>query len=161
MYIKKNLETDESKTTVLIRFLIGSVFLFEGIQKFVYPAQRGAGRFESIGFPFPELLASTAGGFEIICGLLMLAGFMTRFAAISLICIMITALLTTKLPILFAEKLWELTLRDLNHYGIQSMMHESRTGLSMLICSIFLLIKGGADGLQTILFHESNRSYIL
>ncbi len=55
MKLKNHLHTTHDKTVVLIRFLVGSVFLFEGIQKFVYPALRGAGRFERIGIPFQRL----------------------------------------------------------------------------------------------------------
>lgn len=139
----KILKTDEAKTTILIRFMVGSVFLFEGFQKFIHPALRGAGRFERVGFPSPDLLASLVGGFEMICGTFILAGLLTRIAAIPLFCIMITALFTTKLPILLGHELWGFALRNLDHYGFLSMMHESRTDLSMLIGSIFLLIKGG------------------
>ncbi|MCH8494469.1 MAG: DoxX family protein [Balneolales bacterium] len=137
------LHTDTAKTTILIRFLVGVVFVSEGIQKFLYPEIRGAGRFESIGIPFPELNGVLVGGLEIVCGLLILAGFLTRFAAIPLIVIMLVAMFTTKLPILLGTGFWGFSLRELHHYGFLSMLHESRNDLSMLIGSIFLLIKGG------------------
>lgn len=47
-------KTDSSATTIIIRIMVGSVFLAEGIQKFLYPAARGAGRFEGMEFPAPE-----------------------------------------------------------------------------------------------------------
>lgn len=83
------------------------------------------------------------GGFEIVCGLLVLAGFLTRFAVVPLIIIMLTALFTTKLPILIGTGFWGFSLRELEHYGLLSMLHESRNDLAMLIGSIFLWIKGG------------------
>lgn len=52
-------QTDLSKAPsaiVLIRLMIGAVFLSEGIQKFLFPADVGAGRFEKIGLPSPEIL---------------------------------------------------------------------------------------------------------
>lgn len=137
------LSTDSAKTTILIRFLVGLVFLSEGIQKFLYPELRGPGRFESIGIPFPEFSGYLVGGFEVVCGLLVLAGFLTRFAVIPLIVIMLTALFTTKLPILIGTGFWGFSLRELDHYGLFSMLHESRNDLAMLIGSIFLFIKGG------------------
>jgi len=143
MFKHNMLKTDHDKTTILIRFLVGSVFLFEGIQKFLYPALRGAGRFERIGIPFPEFSGILVGGFEIVCGLLILAGLLTRFAVIPLIVIMITAIITTKLPILLGYGFWGFSLRNLEVYGFLSMMHESRNDLAMLIGSVFLLIKGG------------------
>jgi len=140
---QKLLKTDREKTTVLIRFLVGIVFLSEGIQKFVWAELRGAGRFESIGIPFPEFSGYMVGGFEMICGMMILAGFLTRLAVIPLIIIMITALFTTKLPILLGAGFWGFALRDLPHYGVLSMLHESRNDLAMLIGSIFLWYKGG------------------
>lgn len=143
MKFKKFLATDSDRTTILIRFLVGVVFLSEGIQKFLYPALRGAGRFESIGIPFPEFSGFLVGGLEVLCGLLVLVGFLTRYSVIPLICIMIVALFTTKLPILLGTGFWGFSLRELQHYGLLSMLHESRTDLAMLIGSIFLFIKGG------------------
>lgn len=126
----KIFQTDDSKTTLLIRMMVGAVFLSEGIQKFLFPSLRGAGRFENIGLPSPEFLGSFVGSFEIICGVLILVGLLTRLASIPLIVIMLVAVITTKADV-FAEK------------GFWEMMHGSRTDWSMLLGSIFLLIKGG------------------
>ena len=126
----KLLKTDDSKTTMLIRIMVGVVFLSEGIQKFIFPAIRGAGRFESIGLPSPEFLGYFVGSFEVICGLLIVIGLFTRFAALPLLTIMIVAISTTKIQIGLNDGLWQ-------------MMHAARTDFSMLLGSIFLLIRGG------------------
>lgn len=76
------IRTDDSKTTILIRLMVGAVFLSEGIQKFLFPGIRGAGRFEKIGLPFPEFFGSFVGSFEIVCGALVLIGLLTRFASV-------------------------------------------------------------------------------
>lgn len=128
--IKKITQTDPSKTTILIRLIVGAVFLSEGIQKFLFPAIRGAGRFEKIGLPSPEFLGSFVGAFEILCGVLILLGLFTRLASIPLIIIMLVAIATTKSEVLANQGFWE-------------MMHGSRTDWSMLLGSVFLLIKGG------------------
>lgn len=128
--LKKIILTDNSKTTILIRLIVGAVFLSEGIQKFLFPAIRGAGRFEKIGLPSPEFLGSFVGTFEILCGALILLGLLTRMASIPLIIIMLVAIVTTKLDVLANQGFWE-------------MMHGSRTDWSMLFGSIFLFIKGG------------------
>ncbi len=143
MQLNRWFETDQEKTTILIRLLVGGVFLSEGIQKFLYSELRGAGRFERIGIPLPDLMGPFVGGVEIICGLMVLAGFMTRFAVIPLIIIMITALFTTKLPILLGQGFLGFSLRELEQYGFLSMMHESRNDLAMLLGSVFLYYKGG------------------
>ncbi len=122
--------TGNSKTTILIRLMVGAVFLSEGIQKFLFPAIRGAGRFELIGLPYPEFLGFFVGSFEVVSGLFILIGLLTRFAAIPLIIIMLVALGTTKVDVLQIKGFWE-------------MMHASRTDWSMLLGSIYLLIKGG------------------
>lgn len=130
MFFKKLLVTDQSYTTILIRLMIGLVFFSEGIQKFLFPDIRGAGRFEKIGLPAPEFLGSFVGTFEILCGALILVGLITRLAAVPLIMIMLTAIATTKLEILSDEGVW-------------SMMHSTRTDWAMLLGSIFLLVRGG------------------
>ncbi len=48
--------TDAPAATFLVRILVGSVFLSEGIQKFLYPADLAAGRFAKIGIPAPEII---------------------------------------------------------------------------------------------------------
>ncbi len=129
---EKIILTDNSKTTILIRVLIGAVFLSEGIQKFLFPDIVGEGRFEKIGFNNPEFWAQFTGSFEILCGSLILLGFLTRLAAIPLLMIMIVAFITTKYPILIDKGFW-------------TMAHEYRTDFAMTICSIFLVIKGGGN----------------
>jgi putative oxidoreductase len=122
--------TDHSKTTIIIRLIVGAVFLSEGIQKFLFPALRGAGRFEKIGLPSPEFLGSFVGFFEILCGVLILVGLLTRLASIPLLIIMLVAFATTKAEVLANQGFWEL-------------LHGSRTDWAMLLGSLFLLIKGG------------------
>lgn len=126
---KNIIQTDHSKTTIIIRLIVGAVFLSEGIQKFLFPAIRGAGRFEKIGLPSPEFLGSFVGIFEILCGLMILIGLFTRLASIPLIIIMIVAFTTTKSEVYLEKGFWEL-------------LHGSRTDWAMLLGSIFLLIKG-------------------
>ncbi|MFC7339420.1 DoxX family protein [Haloferula chungangensis] len=136
------LRSNAPAATLLIRVMVGGVFLSEGIQKFLYADDRGAGRFEKIGIPSPEILGPFVGSMEIVCGALLLLGLATRFAAIPLIAIMLTALYTTKLPILIGEEFGGFSLRPLSRYGLLSMLHEARTDLSMLLGSLFLLITG-------------------
>jgi hypothetical protein len=50
---------------ILIRVIVGLVFLLEGILKLVRPEEMGAGRFAAIGLPFPQVLAPLVGGVEI------------------------------------------------------------------------------------------------
>lgn len=127
---QKIIQNNHAKTTLIIRLMVGIVFFSEGIQKFLFPATRGAGRFEKIGFPNPEFFGSFVGSFEMLCGGLILVGFLTRLAAVPTLIIMIVAILTTKIEILSADGFWQ-------------MMHAARTDWAMLLGSIFLIIKGG------------------
>lgn len=97
------MSTHATAAVFLIRLMVGAVFLSEGIQKFLFPAEVGAGRFAKIGLPSPEILASFVGGVEIVCGVLVLLGLLTRLAVVPLIVIMLTAIATTKYPILMEQ----------------------------------------------------------
>lgn len=125
----KLLATHAATAVILIRLMVGAVFISEGIQKFLYPAEVGAGRFEKIGIPSSEAVAPIVASFEIACGTLVLLGAFTRLAVLPLIVIMLTAIATTKIPILRDQGFWK-------------MAHEARTDWSMLLGSIFLLIVG-------------------
>jgi putative oxidoreductase len=122
-------KTNDDYKSVLPRLIVGLVFLSEGIQKFLFPELVGAGRFEKIGFADPEFLASFVASFEIICGTLLLIGFSVRIAVIPLLIIMMTAIATTKIPILIEKGFW-------------SMAHEARTDFAMTMLLIYLLIYG-------------------
>lgn len=122
--------------------MVGAVFLSEGLQKFLDPATRGAGRFVKIGIPFPEVMGPFVGGVEIVCGMLVLAGLMTRIAAVPLAINMCVAIISTKIPILLGHGFWGFSLKSVSSYGFFSMAHEARTDFAMLLGSIFLLLVG-------------------
>ena len=116
-----------SSSIILIRLIVGTVFLLEGIQKFLFSDELGVGRFIKIGIPIPEFFAPFVGVFEILCGALILIGLFTRLASIPMIVNMIVAISSTKIPILLNDGFWK-------------MADEARTDWSMLLGSIFLLI---------------------
>ena len=126
----KLLASSTPPAVVLVRLIVGAVFLSEGIQKFLFPAALGAGRFAKIGIPWPAFSAPFVGVFEIDCGLLVLVGLATRLAAIPLIIDMLVAMATTKLPMLLKSGFW-------------ATAHEARVDWSMLLGAIFLLMVGG------------------
>jgi putative oxidoreductase len=127
--MKKLLVTYAPAAVIIIRLMVGAVFVSEGIQKFLLPAEVGAGRFEKIGIPSPEVVAPIVGGVEIACGLLVIAGFLTRLATMPLLIVILTAIISTKIPVLTVQGFWK-------------MAHEARTDWSMLLGLIFLLVVG-------------------
>lgn len=128
--LQKIIKTDNAGSTIIIRLMIGAVFLSEGIQKFLFAEKLGAGRFEKIGLPNPDVLGPFVGAFEITCGLLVLLGLFTRLSAIPLLIIMLVAMFATKMQLYIDDGFW-------------SMLHDSRTDWSMFLGSIFLIVKGG------------------
>jgi len=116
----------------LVRLAVGGVFLSEGLQKFLFPEQLGFGRFAKIGIPVPGFTAPFVGMVEVVCGLLLLVGFLTRLATIPLLIDMAVAILTTKVPMLHKNGFW-------------AMAHEARTDCTMVLGCIFLLIVGAGS----------------
>jgi uncharacterized membrane protein YphA (DoxX/SURF4 family) len=117
------------KAVLLIRILVGWVFLSEGIQKFLFPDSLGAGRFVKIGIPWPQVMAPFVGVVEIVCGSLLLIGLVTRLAAVPLLIDIAVAIYSTKIVMLARNGFW-------------GTLHEARTDLSMLLGLIFLLLVG-------------------
>ena len=140
--MRRLLATQAPATTILIRIVVGGIFLAEGIQKFLYPADLGAGRFAKIGLPAPDILGPFVGAIETIGGGLLIAGLLTRFAAIVLLIDITVAIVSTKIPILLGSGFWGFSLTKLPRYGFLSMVHEARTDLAMWFGLLFLLIVG-------------------
>jgi putative oxidoreductase len=115
-----------------VRLLVGAVFFLEGIKKFLFPAQWGAGRFATIGIPAPHVLGPFVGAVEMVCALLVLLGLRTSLASIPLLIVICTAIATTKIPVLFKDGFWR--MEDLG-----------RTDYSMLMGLIFLLFAGSGS----------------
>ncbi|MGK6340980.1 DoxX family protein [Chryseobacterium sp. DT-3] len=116
----------------ILRLTAGLIFLSEGLQKFINPESVGAARFAEIGFQNPELWASVVGSVEIVCGTLLLVGFISRLAALPLLIIMIVAFVTTKIPTLLNKGFWVFA-------------HEYRTDFAMTMLLIFLLYFGSGN----------------
>ena len=138
----KVIATSAPRSVILIRMIVGAVFLSEGIQKFLLPNDLGVGRFIKIGIPAPQVMAPFVGVIEIVCGTLIILGLFTRLAAIPLIIDISVAILSTKIPILLGHGFWRFSLSKLPTYGFWSMAHEARVDYAMLLGSIFLLIVG-------------------
>ncbi len=124
--------TSATKAVLLIRILVGWVFLSEGIQKFLFPETLGVGRFLKIGIPWPHVLAPFVGTVEIVCGTLILVGLATRLAAMPLLAVILVALYSTKI-VAFTK------------LGFWGTLHEARTDVSMLLGLLFLLFVGGGS----------------
>ena len=128
---------------ILIRVIVGLVFLTEGILKFLHPGELGSGRFAHIGLPFPYIAAPLVGAIEIAAGAAVILNLYAGDAAILLLLVIITALITTKIPILLGRHLGPFAPPKLEHYGLLSFLHEARTDLSMLFGLVAILLDSG------------------
>jgi uncharacterized membrane protein YphA (DoxX/SURF4 family) len=129
------------RSIVLIRVMAGGVFLWEGILKFVFPNSLGVRRFLVIGIPAPEVMSPFIGGLEIVAGALLIAGFLTRPAALLLIADIVVAIVTTKIPLLLGTT--RLPLPPVApQLGFWAMLHESRSDYAQLLFTAFLLLAG-------------------
>lgn len=114
---------------LLLRVLVGWVFLSEGIQKFLYPDALGAGRFTKIGIPYPHFTGPFVGVVEIVCGGMLILGVATLYAVVPLLIDIGVAIATTKVPMLHKQGFW-------------AMMHEGRTDFCMLLGLIAIACLG-------------------
>lgn len=131
---------------LLVRMIVGAVFLTEGIQKFLYPDALGVGRFIKIGIPAPEVMAPFVGVVEIVCGALVLAGLLTQLASILLFIDIVVAISTTKIPMLFEKGFWV-------------TVHEARTDWSMFLGTLVLILVGaGRWSLDYLIAHRRTPS---
>ena len=128
-WIRKLASTDAPGAVILVRLIVGGIFLSEGIQKFLFPADLGVGRFIRIGIPTPEFMAPFVGLCEVLCGALILIGLMTRLASLVMIINILVAIATTKVPLLVSKGFW-------------NFAHEARVDYAVLLGSLFLLIEG-------------------
>ena len=133
-------------SVAFVRAAVGLIFFTQGILKYIDP-HMGVMRFTRIGFPLPDFTAYFVGTFEIICGLLVLVGLLTRLASIPLLIVILTAIATTKIPELFHP-----------NQGFWFMVSDARTDFAMTMCLLFLIsVGGGSWSLDARLRKEESR----
>jgi uncharacterized membrane protein YphA (DoxX/SURF4 family) len=128
--VSRMIRTDQDSKMIVIRLIVGLIFISEGILKYKLIQWMGPGRFELLGFSHAAFWAYFTGAFEITCGVLVLSGYMTRAASIPLLTIMIVAFITTKIPLLMEKGFW-------------TFAHEYTTDMALTLLLVLLIIYGG------------------
>ena len=121
---------DASKAVILIRILVGWFYLFEGIEKFMFSDMMAAGQFHKLGIPAPHAVAILVAALEILCGVAVLLGVETRWAAGALLVVNLCAIAATKVHLFRHKDIW-------------TALHESRLELSLFFAIVFLMVAGG------------------
>jgi putative oxidoreductase len=135
-----NPPVDGPAAILLVRVMTGAVFFWEGLIKFVF-ANQGVGRFTRIGIPFPLQSATFVASFEMIGGLLLIAGLFTRFIAAPFIFQMLVAVLTTKVALFLGTSPLPLPPAP-PQYGIWAVLHEIRSDYAQIMTCLFFCIAG-------------------
>jgi uncharacterized membrane protein YphA (DoxX/SURF4 family) len=147
------------RSAILIRCMAGGVFLWEGILKFVYTNQ-GVGRFVKIGIPAPELMAHFVAILEIVGGVLLICGFLTRLIAIPFVIEMVVAILSTKVALFLGTSPLPLPPAP-PQSGFWAVLHEVRSDYAQIMSVVFLLIAGpGPWSLDALLARSSRRGTV-
>src|SRR5438105_9388295 len=149
---------DGPRAAILIRVMAGTVFLWEGLMKFAF-ANQGVGRFTKLGFPAPHFTATADAWLEIIGGLLLITGFLTRWIAIPFIIEMVVAMASTKIPLYLGTS--PLPLPPVPpQIGFWAVLHEIRSEYSQLMTCAFLLLAGpGRWSIDAFLARRSEAAF--
>ena len=131
---------DGPRSMVLLRLMVGGVFFWEGVLKFVYVNQ-GVGRFTKLGMPFPVFTAGFVGCLEIVGGLLLMLGLLTRLIAIPFVIEMIVAILSTKISLYLGTSPLPLPPAP-PKIGVWAVLHEIRSDYAQIMVALYLLING-------------------
>ena len=149
-----NSPLDGPSAIILLRLMAGGVFLWEGMLKFIYVNQ-GVGRFTKLGLPFPQATANMIGALEIVGGILLIAGFLTRPIAIPFVIEMLVAILSTKISLYLGTS--PLPLPPVPpQIGLWAVLHEVRSEYAQLMTTMFLLMAGpGRWSLDALLIRHT------
>lgn len=127
----------------LLRIIVAVIFFTEGLLKFLWPAELGAGRFAQIGLPVPTQMAEFVAILEMAAALALFFNLYAGDAALLLLGVIAGALIMTKIPILLGHSFLGFQPAAIAHYGVLSFLHESRTDLLVLFALLVILTESG------------------
>ena len=118
----KNLDKFNDVAVLLLRIGVGLIFIVAGWIK-LNGIENTIGFFDSVGIPLPVVMAWVVAIVEFVGGIMVLAGFFTRYPALLLAIIMVVAIFTVKL-------------------GAENPFQAMRLDLALLCMSLALMVFG-------------------
>lgn len=105
MHVAGRLDRFGAIAPLVIRVILGILFIYHGFDKFDTGLENVAGAFRSWGVPVAGLAARAFAVFEVVGGVALIVGLATRFVAVLFAIVLIGALLYVKrdLGVLSAE----------------------------------------------------------
>jgi uncharacterized membrane protein YphA (DoxX/SURF4 family) len=114
-------------------------------------------RFTKLGIPFPHFTAAFIGYLEIVGGLLLLSGLLTRLIAIPFVFEMIVAMLSTKITLYLGTSPLPLPPAP-PQIGFWAVLHEVRSEYAQILTVVFLLVNGpGKWSLDAVLLRNPRK----
>src|SRR6185436_2764078 len=98
-------------------------------------------RFTKLGMPAPVFTADFVGCLEIVGGLLLLSGLLTRLIAIPFVIEMVIAMLSTKISLYLGTSPLPLPPSP-PQTGLWAVLHEIRSEYAQIATCAFLMIEG-------------------
>ena len=141
----RKLEAYQHLVPLLLRIGVGLTFLFAGLGKVLGGVGGVAGFFGSLGIPLPGLMAPLISYLELLGGLALLLGVLTRPISLLLMCNMLVAMLLVTVPAWFgAER------------GLIAGFSQTRVEVLLFLASACLAITGaGVYSLDAALFGDT------
>lgn len=120
----------ESLAPLLLRIGIGLTFFLAGLGKVLGGIDRVAGFFGSLGIPLPGLMGPLIAYLELLGGLALMLGLLTRVFSLLFVATMLVAMLLVTLPAMFGAE------------NVVLGFNDTRTEVLLLLGSAALALLG-------------------
>lgn len=126
----RRLDSYENTATLLLRLGIGLTFFFAGLGKVLGGTDGVAGFFGSLGIPLPGIMAPFISYLELLGGIALIVGVLTRVFSLLFVADMAVALLLVGIPAALGAE------------NLPAGWSELRTELLLLVGSLALALLG-------------------
>ncbi len=138
------LGTQAAASTVLIRLIVGGMYLVDGIQAFLCADNLWVKSFAAIPIPYHEIAVPVIGSCEIGCGTLLIVGLLTRLAATTSVImnVAVSVMLVLSVPV---HQFGMFSLRPGDPNSVWSIIQDARVDFALILGGLFLAIVGAGS----------------